>query len=97
MLALYRDGRQSEALEVYREFRSVLRDELGLDPSPQLRELEAAILRHDSLFHQFDRDGGTAGSPAGNRGLRPVAGGVRSGMALDPEAYEVITSTPFPA
>src|SRR6516162_11367154 len=49
MLALYRDGRQTEALEVYHEFRSVLRDELGLDPSPQLRELETAILQHDSL------------------------------------------------
>jgi DNA-binding SARP family transcriptional activator len=48
MLALYRAGRQTEALEVYREFRSVLRDELGLDPSPQLRELETAILHHDS-------------------------------------------------
>ena len=32
MLALYRDGRQTEALEVYREFRSVLQEELGLDP-----------------------------------------------------------------
>ena len=31
MLALYRNGRQTEALEVYREFRSVLREELGLD------------------------------------------------------------------
>ena len=49
MLALYRDGRQTEALEVYRDFRSVLRDELGLDPSPQLRELETAILRQDTL------------------------------------------------
>jgi len=49
MLALYRDGRQAEALEVYRELRSVLRDELGLEPSPQLRELETAILRQDSL------------------------------------------------
>ena len=38
MRALYLDGRQAEALEVYHEFRSVLRDELGLDPSPQLRE-----------------------------------------------------------
>src|SRR5262249_56166631 len=47
ILALYRGGRQADALEVYRETRRVLADELGLEPSPQLRELERAILRHD--------------------------------------------------
>jgi hypothetical protein len=47
MLALYRSGRQAEALEAYREARSVLVDELGIDPSPALTELERAILRHD--------------------------------------------------
>jgi DNA-binding SARP family transcriptional activator len=47
ILALYRCGRQAEALEVYRETRRVLADELGLEPSPELRELERAILRQD--------------------------------------------------
>ncbi len=47
MLALYRSGRQAEALEAYQAARRMLVDELGLDPSPQLQELEAAILRHD--------------------------------------------------
>jgi DNA-binding SARP family transcriptional activator len=47
ILALYRSGRQAEALEVYRETRRVLADELGLDPSPELRELERAILQQD--------------------------------------------------
>lgn len=47
ILALYRDGRQAEALEVYRETRRVLADELGLEPSPALRDLERAILRQD--------------------------------------------------
>jgi tetratricopeptide (TPR) repeat protein len=47
ILALYRAGRQAEALEVYRETRRVLAEELGLDPSPALRELERAILRQD--------------------------------------------------
>jgi len=47
ILALYRSGRQAEALEVYRETRRMLADELGLDPSPALRELERAILRQD--------------------------------------------------
>jgi predicted ATPase/DNA-binding SARP family transcriptional activator len=48
LLALYRSGRQAEALEVYREARRVLSDELGLEPSPVLQELERAILRQDS-------------------------------------------------
>jgi DNA-binding SARP family transcriptional activator len=47
ILALYRAGRQAEALEVYRETRRVLTEELGLEPSPALKELEQAILRQD--------------------------------------------------
>jgi DNA-binding SARP family transcriptional activator len=50
MLALYRAGRQSEALEVYRAYRRLLSDELGLEPSAELRELEAAVLRHDRML-----------------------------------------------
>ena len=47
MLALYRSGRHAEALDAYREARTALREELGLEPSPALRRLEQAILRHD--------------------------------------------------
>jgi DNA-binding SARP family transcriptional activator/ABC-type transport system substrate-binding protein len=47
MLALYRSGRQAEALRVYADTRRRLVDELGIEPSPQLRELEQAILRQD--------------------------------------------------
>lgn len=47
MLALYRSGRQTDALGAYRGTYRHLRDELGLDPNPRLRELERAILRHD--------------------------------------------------
>jgi DNA-binding SARP family transcriptional activator len=47
ILALYRAGRQAEALEVYRETRRVLTEELGLEPSSALKELEQAILRQD--------------------------------------------------
>jgi DNA-binding SARP family transcriptional activator len=47
MLALYRSGRQAEALEAYRGAYDVLKEELGLEPSAPLRELERAILRHD--------------------------------------------------
>ncbi|MFL6126432.1 BTAD domain-containing putative transcriptional regulator [Actinophytocola sp.] len=47
MLALYRSGRQTEALEVYRQARTLLVEEIGLEPSAELRELERAILNRD--------------------------------------------------
>ena len=47
MTALDRCGRQADALEVYRHGRRELRDELGIEPGPALRELEQAILRQD--------------------------------------------------
>ena len=47
MLALYRSGRQAEALDVYRETRGLLVGELGIEPGPALQALEKAILRHD--------------------------------------------------
>jgi predicted ATPase/DNA-binding SARP family transcriptional activator len=45
MRALHIDARAGEALEVFREYRELLADELGLDPSPQLRDLETQILQ----------------------------------------------------
>ncbi|MEV6560746.1 BTAD domain-containing putative transcriptional regulator [Nocardia sp. NPDC051756] len=47
--ALYADGRQSDALDAARRLRATLADELGIDPSPPIRELEARILRQDPL------------------------------------------------
>ena len=47
MLALYRAGRQTEALAVYRDTRTLLADELGLEPSGELQELERRMLAHD--------------------------------------------------
>lgn len=47
MLALYRSGRQADALETYREGRRRFADELGLEPGPELQQLERSILAHD--------------------------------------------------
>ena len=53
MLALYRSGRHAEALRTYQQLRTVLVDELGLDPSPSLQRLQERILLHDpSLLPQ---------------------------------------------
>src|SRR5919205_48126 len=48
MLALYRSGRQADALDLYRATRTLLADELGLDPSPELQRLERLVLTHDA-------------------------------------------------
>ena len=52
MLALYRCGRQSEALDVYQEARRRLAGELGLEPGEQLQQLERAILVHDPALER---------------------------------------------
>ena len=91
MLALYRSGRQTEALEVYREFRSVLQEELGLETSPLLRDLEAAILRHDPVLSPASP---AKGAPLARRPVTVLCVVLHvsssSGAALDPEAHEVV-------
>jgi predicted ATPase/DNA-binding SARP family transcriptional activator len=50
MVALYRSGRQGEALRAYQQARRVLGDELGIEPGPELRRLEAAVLAQDAAL-----------------------------------------------
>src|SRR5262249_15641992 len=54
MLALYRSGRQAEALRVYRETRGILVGALGIEPGPELEAPHKAILRHEDelTWHQ---------------------------------------------
>ena len=64
MLALYRTGRQAEALGAYRAARSALVDELGIEPSVELRQLHEAILAQDETLLQTD-----PGQPAAPTGV----------------------------
>jgi DNA-binding SARP family transcriptional activator len=50
MLALYRAGRQADALDVYRDLRARLTDDLGIEPSPRMRGYERAVLDHDPIL-----------------------------------------------
>jgi branched-chain amino acid transport system substrate-binding protein len=62
MLALYRAGRQAEALDVYADARRTLVEQLGLEPGPELQRLQQAILAHDSAL-----DAPRGWIPAGRR------------------------------
>jgi DNA-binding SARP family transcriptional activator len=63
MLALYRAGRQAEALEAYREARTRLVDGFGIEPSPGLKELERRVLEQDRRLELVPDEGSTPGSP----------------------------------
>ncbi len=75
VLALYRAGRQAEALRAYERQRSHLADELGLDPSPELARLAAQVLEQDAALDLVPSDGAEAASP------EPAASGSASPFA----------------
>ena len=64
--AQYRVGRQADALATYQRVRGKLADELGLDPGPQLQQLEQRILSHDASLHVVPRAPGAFDAPTGN-------------------------------
>ncbi len=65
MIALYRSGRQSDALGVYHRARHFLDDELGIDPSPELRTLHERMLHQDPTLGLSTRATPSPGSAAG--------------------------------
>lgn len=67
MLALYRAGRQADALRAYRELREILVAELAIEPGPELRGLHASILRQDPVLAGHDEQAG----PGPDRGAVP--------------------------
>lgn len=71
MLALYRSGRQVEALEVYRAGRAFLIEELGLEPGEDLRRLEAGILADDPAL-RLDQSSAVIAGPPAIRADKPV-------------------------
>ena len=56
MLALYRAGRQAEALQAFTRARAVLIDDLGIEPGPELQRLHTAILVQDTELEHHGRD-----------------------------------------
>lgn len=94
MRALYRSGRQAEALEVYRSLRERVRDELGLDPGPELAALHQAILEQSPGL----RRPAVVPAPAPARLPEPLTELVGRDEALDelaalPPATRLVTLT----
>jgi DNA-binding SARP family transcriptional activator len=87
MLALYRSGRQAEALTAYRGGRNVLVDQLGIEPSRALHDLEGAILRQDASLDLAPEPPATARRRPASREPQPFVGREqelqRLGDALD--------------
>jgi YVTN family beta-propeller protein len=75
MLALYRSGRQADALQAYRDARRQLLDELGLEPGRALQELEQAILIHDPALE-------APGRPASRRAPATAKRSWRGGVLI---------------
>src|SRR4029453_16675075 len=92
MLALYRRGRQADGLAVYRDVRELFAEELGLEPAPALRELEAAILRQDPALGAPEALASVAVPVPVRKPVTVLCAELRvtvdAGAELDPEALD---------
>ena len=70
MLALYRSGRQADALRAFADHRTYVAEELGLDPSPDLVQLEQRILLDDPTIRLTSRVQGAGGQPGRSLSVR---------------------------
>lgn len=99
MLALYREGRQADALALYRDTRRTFVEELGIEPGGELRELERAILAHDSSLDPPKPP--TPADPGSHRSRAPlaiavavIAAGAIAAVILATEGGAAVAHTP---
>ncbi|MGZ4331058.1 MAG: BTAD domain-containing putative transcriptional regulator [Solirubrobacteraceae bacterium] len=93
MLALYRSGRQADALESYRNTRRTLSDELGLEPGPALKDLEQAILAQDTALNAPARAAGPPLAVGARRGGLLIAAGGALLLAAITAVALILTSS----
>jgi DNA-binding SARP family transcriptional activator len=99
ILALYRCGRQADALDAYRDAKRVLDEELGLEPSPALRELEHAILVHDASLasdvpsERLSVVSRASPTASGSRRTSLVAAAAAAALALAGTAVVLVLAT----
>jgi DNA-binding SARP family transcriptional activator len=98
MLALYRSGRQADALEAYRQARETLVEELGINPSDELQQLEQAILRHDPAL-AFAEEPTAVREPDRRRTVTvlfaDIVDSTELGAGLDPEVLRSVMTRYF--
>jgi class 3 adenylate cyclase/DNA-binding winged helix-turn-helix (wHTH) protein len=97
MLALYLQGRQADALAEYRAARSLLMEELGVEPNPSLRALEAAILRQDATLTLPVRQPAQAQRKLATILFADLADSTGLAVSLDPETWRAVQRRYFDA
>jgi DNA-binding SARP family transcriptional activator len=96
MLALYRDGRQAEALAAYQHAYRVLADELAAEPGIELRQLHQRILTGEPAFGAPEPAPVTAQTPPGNPVARPSSGPATDQVPLAPRQLAMVGAGSMP-